>query len=49
MDAYASNGVDHQVLAAQLQRDGAGSFDTSWKSLLASIASKHDKLAPAGD
>jgi transaldolase len=45
LDAYAGIGVDHLLLAAKLQSDGAASFDTSWKSLLTSIAAKHHKLA----
>ena len=48
LHTYASIGIDHQVLAAQLQRDGAKSFDTSWKSLLASIAAKHQRLTTTG-
>ena len=46
--AFARAGVDHQALADQLQRDGAASFDTSWQSLLASIASKHEQLTSTG-
>ncbi|MEO6793717.1 MAG: transaldolase [Mycobacterium sp.] len=49
LNAYASIGVDHRALAAQLQSDGAGSFDTSWKSLLASIAAKHQQLTNTGN
>jgi transaldolase len=45
LTAYAKAGIDHHALAGQLQRDGADSFDTSWKNLLASIASKHHGLA----
>ncbi|WP_067896733.1 transaldolase [Nocardia vaccinii] len=48
VDAYSGVGIDHQGLAAQLQREGAESFDTSWRNLLASIAAKHDKLAASG-
>ena len=40
---FATAGIDHHGLAKQLQRDGAESFDTSWHSLLASIAGKHDQ------
>ncbi|MGI8760797.1 MAG: transaldolase [Jatrophihabitantaceae bacterium] len=47
LDAYAGIGIDHDALAGQLQRDGADAFDTSWQSLLGSIAAKHDKLAAA--
>jgi len=42
--AFGEAGVDHDALAAQLQREGAESFDQSWKNLLASIASKHARL-----
>jgi transaldolase len=36
--AFAEAGVDVDALAAQLQSDGATSFDASWTELLASIA-----------
>jgi len=45
---FAEAGVDHEVLAAQLQAEGAESFDQSWKDLLASIASKHETLSTSG-
>ena len=45
---FAAAGVDHHALAAQLQRDGAASFVTSWHSLLASIAAKHQQLTTSG-
>lgn len=45
---FAKAGIDHQTLAAELQRDGARTFDQSWQSLLASIASKHEQLSTAG-
>jgi transaldolase len=48
LDAYAGVGIDHMLLAAKLQSDGAESFDTSWKSLLASIAARHHELAATG-
>ena len=41
---FANAGIDHDALADQLQRDGADSFDKSWHSLLASIATKHRQL-----
>jgi transaldolase len=37
---FAEAGIDRQVLADQLQRDGAEAFDESWRSLLASIEGK---------
>jgi transaldolase len=46
--AFAEAGIDHQALAGQLQRDGAQAFDESWKSLLASIAAKHERLTASG-
>ena len=46
--AFAEAGVEHKALAGQLQREGAESFDRSWKSLLASIASRHEQLTTSG-
>ncbi len=37
-------GVDGEALAAQLQREGAESFDKSWQDLMACIASKSAAL-----
>jgi transaldolase len=37
---FAEAGIDRQVLAEQLQRDGTEAFDESWRSLLASIEGK---------
>lgn len=48
LSSFAEVGVDHQVLAGQLQRDGTESFDASWKSLLASIGAKGGKLVAGG-
>lgn len=48
---FTQAGVDNAALAAELQREGALSFDKSWNDLLASIASKHQnsgKTAQAG-
>src|SRR5512140_2408600 len=48
---FTQAGVDNAELAAELQREGALSFDKSWNDLLASIASKHEnsgKTAQAG-
>ena len=38
-------GVDETALAARLQRQGAASFDTSWKDLLGRVAAKRAMLA----
>lgn len=45
--AFPEAGIDHEALAVQLQRDEAQSFERSWKSLLDSIASRHEQLATA--
>jgi transaldolase len=37
---FAKVGVDNAALATQLQREGALSFDKSWKELMDTIASK---------
>jgi len=42
---FAKAGIDIDVLAAQLQDEGAKSFVKSWKELLAVIASKSATLA----
>ena len=44
---FAHVGVDDAVLAADLQREGAQSFDKSWKELMDSIASKSNALGKA--
>jgi transaldolase len=44
---YAGAGIDLDALAAQLQDDGAKSFDRSWNELLASIACKGETLKKA--
>ena len=41
---FAQAGVDDAALAAQLQREGAQSFDKSWNELMDSIASKSNTL-----
>jgi len=46
--AFARAGVDVDVLAAQLQDEGARSFVKSWKDLLECIASKSQALEAAG-
>jgi transaldolase len=38
-------GVDEAALAARLQREGAASFDASWKDLLGRVAAKRAMLA----
>lgn len=45
---FARAGIDYNRLAAQLQRDGAADFVTSWSDLLESIASKAVVLMQAG-
>ncbi len=37
-------GVDDAALAAQLQREGTASFDTSWRDLLDCLASRSAML-----
>ena len=46
--AFAKAGVDHEHLAADLQREGAESFVESWKDLLNRIGSKSATLKAAG-
>ena len=41
---FARVGVDETVLAARLQREGAASFDASWKDLLGRLAAKQATL-----
>jgi len=43
--AFRRAGVDDQALAARLQREGAASFDKSWKDLLDRVATKRAMLA----
>jgi len=47
--AFVEAGIDHDALAAQLQRAGAESFNRSWTSLLAAITTKHHQLTSAGN
>jgi transaldolase len=42
---FARAGVDDAALAARLQREGATSFDASWKDLLGRVAAKRAMLA----
>jgi len=44
---FAKVGVDNAALAAQLQREGAQSFDKSWNELMDSIASKSNAVGKA--
>jgi transaldolase len=44
---FAKAGVDVDVLGAQLQSDGAKSFDSSWDDLMNVIASKSAELKKA--
>ena len=43
---FGRAGVDVTALAAQLQREGAASFDKSWNELLARLATKRATLIP---
>jgi len=42
--AFSKAGIDLMKLAADLQSEGATSFDESWKDLLSSIESKSKAL-----
>jgi len=44
---FAHVGVDNGALAAELQKEGAQSFDKSWNDLMDSIASKSNALGKA--
>ncbi|TMA42201.1 MAG: transaldolase, partial [Deltaproteobacteria bacterium] len=48
LDRFTQPGVDLNVLAAELQRDGAAAFVTSWKELLACLVDKSQTLKKAG-
>ena len=37
---FAGEGVDHEALSAELQREGTAAFAKSWRDLMGSIASK---------
>ena len=43
---FGRAGIDVTALAARLQREGAASFDTSWKELLERLAAKRAALMP---
>jgi transaldolase len=40
LDRFGRVGVNYEGLAAELQQEGAQSFDRSWKDLMDTIASK---------
>ncbi len=44
LERFAKAGINLDALAAQLQREGAESFDKSWDDLLACIAQKSSQL-----
>jgi transaldolase len=44
LDEFTQAGVDYAALAAQLQREGAESFDKSWQDLMDCIATKSVSL-----
>jgi transaldolase len=43
LSSFAEIGIDHRELGEQLQKEGADAFDTSWTSLLATIAAKQEQ------
>ena len=43
---FAAQGIDDQMLAAELQREGTAAFATSWNDLMWRIAAKKEVLAP---
>ncbi|MEO7005609.1 MAG: hypothetical protein ABI275_09410, partial [Terrimesophilobacter sp.] len=45
--SFAEIGIDYRAIGEQLQKDGANAFVKSWKSLLASIAAKHELASSA--
>ena len=47
LTGFAEAGVDHDELAARLQREGAESFDASWRELLGSIAGHRNRSSTA--
>ncbi|MGC1817158.1 MAG: transaldolase [Casimicrobiaceae bacterium] len=48
LEAFRREGIDDQVLAARLQREGADAFSKSWSALLSRIRAKSSELAGAG-
>jgi len=52
IEEFTHEGINDEVLAAKLQREGAQSFAKSWQDLLARIATKSDALTqnhPGGE
>ncbi len=48
LEEFRREGVDDEALAAQLQREGAAAFSTSWHALLARIGEKSAQLGGVG-
>ena len=48
LEEFSREGIDDQVLAARLQREGADAFSKSWSALLSRIREKSSALAGAG-
>jgi transaldolase len=48
LNQFAKAGIDIDVMAAQLQDEGAGSFVKSWDDLMECIASKSEALKKTG-
>ncbi len=48
LEEFSREGIDDQVLAARLQREGADAFSKSWRALLSRIQEKSSALAGAG-
>jgi transaldolase len=45
LEKFVRAGIDIDALAARLQREGANTFDQSWRDLLTSIESERERLA----
>ena len=45
--SFRAAGVDHRALGERLQQEGAEAFVASWRSMIASISSKHTRLSAA--
>jgi transaldolase len=48
LQAFKREGVDDEVLAARLQREGADAFTASWQALLTRITEKRTSLTGSG-
>jgi len=48
LQRFSKAGIDHDALAAQLQKEGAEAFVKSWKDLRGVITSKTEALKKAG-